>query len=186
MKKILFLMFAVLLCANTFAQVNIDKTNEDGTRIVSSHAENIYTNWTNAAAIRLNYYYIPEDDYGHFEISITFNEAKMTIDEGRKLLLKKKDGSIIELVNNTEIGVADYDYEVTKYGTNYYVRPDYMVTEAQIKEIIDGDIVKIRVETNLGYFDRDIKKNKLSKGLEKQYQAVLGAIAEEKTVYDGF
>ena len=52
------------------------------------------------------------------------------MDEGSILLLNLGDGSTIELKSNY-IGPADYEYQVSSYGTTYFVYPIYEITEAQ-------------------------------------------------------
>lgn len=183
-----FFISAICLFASysLFAQISIDKVEEDGSRIIVSDYHNIYTEWSSAAAACVEYILIPEDDVEHYEILFSLNEGKMQFDEGRKLLLKFKDGSVMELSNTEVIGPADYKYSVTKYGTNYYTYPSYKVTEEQLKQIISGEVVKIRIENNIEYFDREIKKNKFSKAIQQSYEAILSKKQVKNDVYTNF
>ncbi len=186
MKKFLISAICIFASYSSFAQISIDKVEEDGSRIIVSSEVNIYTEWTSAAAARVEYITIPQDDIEHYEIILTLNEGKMQFDEGRKLLLKFKDGSVMELSNTEAIGPADYEYQVTDYGTNYYTYPSYIVTEEQLKQISSGEVVKVRIENNIEYFDREIKKNKFSKAIQKSYEAILSRKQVKNDVYSDF
>ena len=186
MKKFLICALCLLFAHNTFAQIHIDKVEEDGSRVIVSSSHNIYTGLTNAAAAALMYISLPEQDHEQFEISITLNEGKMQFDVGRKLLLKFSDDSVMELSNTKEIGIADYTYRVGNTGTDYYTNPTYLVSEEQLIKIISGEVVKIRIENNIEYFDRIIKKNKFSNAIKKSYDAIINKRQTKNDVYTNF
>lgn len=194
MKKNFIMVFAGLLFANIGLSQNVkaDKYSvEDSTRIIMSHSKNLYSEWASGASFSVEY-----GKSGNIEIwsiGLCLNEGKRVIDKGRKLLLKFDDGSIIELKNNTEIGPGDYEYEVSKYGTNYYVYPSYNITEEQIQKIIDGNVIKVRIEDNIGYLDREIKgkkkksvKSRMSEDMKELYENVKAASQQGKSIYDNF
>lgn len=188
MKKLLSLIF-VFLCfvsvnANDIKYIANDNVDTEGWRTISSEFGNLYTNWTTAASSALTVTVSPTGDVTYF-LKICFNEGKLTMDQGSALLLKLGDGSTIELKSNY-IGPSDYTYRVTKHGTNYYVYPVYEITPEQIQEIIDKDVIKMRVQWTGGIFDKDIKKNKLSKHLTKVYPAIQSALSQQRSIYDDF
>lgn len=185
MKRYLIFILGLLFTTSAFSQIAIDKVEEDGSRIIITGAQNIYTRLVNAAAIRVCFIKTSEDDH-LYSIRLTLNEGKMQFDKGRKLLLKFADDSIMELENTKEIGPADYEYSVTSAGTYYFTFPEYEVTEEDIEKIIEGQVVKIRVENNIGFFDRDIKKNKFSKALKKLYDAINAKKETKNDVYQNF
>lgn len=185
MKKILSIMFYLLVTANLFSQIKIDKVEEDGSRIIISNNSNIYTGWTNAAAINLSYL-LTASGLENYQITLCLNEGKMQFEKGRKLLLKFKDNTMMELVNCERIGPADYQYQVTNIGTNYYTFPKFNVSEEELHKIINGEVVKIRIENDIEFFDRDIKKNKFSNGLKKAFDAINSRKTVKNDVYEGF
>jgi hypothetical protein len=185
MKK--FLLFAVcFICSSiAFAQISADKVEEDGSRWILTENSNLYTGWTNAAAFNLSYT-LKVNGEETYEITLCLNEGKMQFEEGRKLLIKFKDGSMMELKNNRKIGPADYKYNVTSTGTDYFTFPQYSITEEEIQKIIDGEAIKIRIENDVEFFDRTIKKNKFSKGMKKAYEAIKAKKGTKNDVYEGF
>lgn len=183
MKHFIVALFLSIPCC-VFAQISVDKVEENGNRIIITDYSSLYTGWTNAASFRLGYIHF--EDVELYNLSLLLNEGKMQIEEGRKLLLKFSDGSTMELSNSKQIGPADYEYRTSKYGTTYLVCPSYKISEDEIKRIIEGEVVKIRIENNIEFFDRDIKKNKLSKGLKNAYNAIQKKKLTNNGLYDGF
>lgn len=186
-KYILFLILVLANVYNGFAQQNVskDKMEEDGSRVILSKSYNLYTKLTSAAGYYLAYV---KNASGSEEWSfeITLNEGKLTIERGRKLLIKTDNGNIMELENNKEIGRSDYDYNVSKYGTSYYISPSYIITEEQLNELLRSNIIKVRIETNGGSIDRDIKPKKFAKSLKEMYEAICTAKTKAHTIYDDF
>ena len=185
MKEILLLAVCFISSSIAFAQISADKVEEDGSRWIVTENSNLYTGWTNAASFNLSYS-LKVNGEETYEITLCFNEGKMQFEKGRKLLIKFKDSSILELINNKEIGPTDYKYKTSPTGTSYFTFPRYSVTEEDINKIIDGEVVKIRVENDIEYFDRDIKKNKFSKGLKRAYEAIKAKKETKNDVYEGF
>lgn len=185
MKKLLFLAVCLFSTTIAFSQISADKVEEDGSRWIVTKNSNIYTGWNNAAALNLTYI-LAVNGEETYEITLCLNEGKMQFEEGRKLLIKFKDDSMMELKNNRKIGPADYKYNVTSTGTDYYTFPQYPITEEEIKKIIAGEVIKIRVENDIEFFDRNIKKNKFSKGIKTAYEAIKAKKETKNDVYEGF
>jgi hypothetical protein len=188
MKRILsfiFVIFAALsLCAKDNNYIENDNIDTEGWRIISSVYENLYSGWTTAASASLVTTIAPGGDTTMF-LKLCLNEGKLTIDEGSALLLKLGNGNTLELKSN-KVGLADYNYYVSKFGTSYFVYPTYVITEEQIQEIIDNDVVKIRIQWTGGTIDKEIKKKKLSKMLSHTFPALKAAAVQQKSIYDDF
>lgn len=184
MKK--FSIIFLMLCAtiNIFAQ-QMDKQEDDGSRIIISSAENLYSKFSTAAGFDLSTVIMPSGEQ-YWWLDLTLNEGKGQIDVGRVLLIKFDDGSVLELKNDKEIGPADYTYQVTKYGTNYYLHPRYPITVEQLDKLKTGNVTKVRVEHNIGYFDRDINTKKFNKRINKMYDEVISRMSISNDVRDGF
>lgn len=186
MRKFIITCLLAFLCIhNATAQINKDKMYNDGSRAILSESYNLYRKFTSAASWYLACI-ISKNGDEQYSLEVTLNEGKQQINKGRKLLLKSKDNKIIELVNSTKIGPADYTYNVTRYGTSYYVKPSYDISEEDIKKLLKADIIKIRIETDFGYIDKDIKATKFKENLEKMYNAIIEAKKKPNDIYDGF
>lgn len=164
MKYLFLFVLGLSFSCSVFSQ--IQKIDEKSNRRFAAKAERLYRDmvfWM--AYFRLVYTELP-DNNSFYQIEVIFDEGKLQFHEGAKLLLKFKDDSILELQNTKEIKPEDNEVLLS----HVYVSPLYNVTEEDLKKIIAGEVVKIRVEHSSGFFDRSIKKNKFSKGLKTMYE----------------
>lgn len=188
MKKILFLfIFCGLFEVVYGQQIYIDKIEEDGTRVICTQYVGI---GKMGFGTSVSLICAGEMDQNLFvwaiDLNIPYYESHPQIDEGRFLLIKLKNGEIIELKNNTKIGPADYTYEVREYSTIYNVSPSYYLTEDNIKAIIEKGVEKLRVETNLGQNDIEVNKNRFSKAIKTSYELIKERFTIKKDKYSDF
>lgn len=97
-------------------------------------------------------------------------------------MLKTDSGKIIELKNLFYVGPGSYEDVYPNVIAAVY----YGLTEEQINQIIKGNIVKIRIETDGDKIDHNMNSNQLSSGLKEKYEAIKVALKEKKTVYSDF
>lgn len=182
-----------LAIENAFGQsVAVDKYSvEDSTRILVSNSKFLYQTISNSTMFSLGCVVTPSGRK-LWSLHLRIEEYKMTISQGRKFLIKFDDGTVMQLENHTEIGPADYDYKVTSSGTKYSVSPNYVITEDQIMQIIKGNVVKVRIENNTGYIDREMrgftkkKPSKFPEYLNEMYQNIQQALSSERKITDDF
>lgn len=62
----------------------------------------------------------------------------------------------------------------------------YAITEAQIAQIAEKGVVKIRVERDTDAFDVNYKKNKVGDAVAAAYEAVKNAAAGNSDLRSGF
>ncbi len=184
MKKFITLIFCFVTIFGAFAQ-QIDKQEEDGSRWIISGGENLYSTFSTGAGFDLRINVLPNGDK-LWRFCVTTNEGKGTIDSGRVLLIKFEDGSVMELKNCNPIGPADYQYQVTKYGTNYYLNPHYPISEEQLQKLLTEKVTKVRIEHDAGHFDRDINSKKFNKRINNLYKQVVNRLSVSNDVHDGF
>lgn len=180
--KSLFLALLLLLSATSHAQT----TKNNNVFSETSSYRNIYTLWLSAAAASMS---CTKYDNTYYTINLTLNEDRYTFESGKLLLLKLSNGQVITLRNIKTIGPNDYTYIETEFGHNIYTYPVYAVTEKQIQQIINGKVVKIRIETDNGYLDRTIKRNKFSKVITQSYNSLqekLEAPIDVTNIYTNF
>ena len=125
------------------------------------------------ASFRLGY--ITSNDVEEYYLTINLPGGQISKD--RKLLIKLDNGSTMELHNTDD---AYYDYQ------RGIVRPNYSLTIDEIKRIIEGQVVKIRIETDLDKIDKNIKKNRFSKGLKEAFEAIQKQKQTKNDLYEGF
>lgn len=186
-----FLVIAVFAILGLFEvaygqKIYIDKVEEDGTRLVFAQYVGIGkmgygTSVSLCCAGSGDSLFV-----WSIALSIPYLGSHPEIDEGRFLLLKLGNGDIIELKNHSKVGPADYDYEVGKFGTTYYVKPDYFLSEDDIKAIIDNNVEKLRVETNIGQNDIEVNKNRFSKSIKTSYELIKERFTIKKDKYSDF
>ncbi len=194
MKTLLQKFFFITLLAITtinigFAQkkIAIDKVEENGARMIGTEQYRIYLKRGGQAFMGLG---VVIDTAGCqsyvLMLKIYEQNKKYTFEIGRKLLLKCENGDIITLENTVKRGPADYENAISQYGTFYYVNPAYKITKEEILAISQGNVTKIRVETDIDEFDNEIKKNKLSKNITLLYNTLQEVLAEKKDIYTDF
>lgn len=93
----------------------------------------------------------------------------------------------MELKNVAKIGKTDYEYRVTfSNRIEYYVEPSYELSEKDLLKLCKNDILKIRIENDMSYFDRKIDSWKFKKRINKMYNQIKGALNSSNDVRKGF
>ncbi len=88
----------------------------------------------------------------YYTIQANFFERNI----GHTILLKCKNGKVIEL--STKSLQRDPFVQI------------YWLPESKVKDIINGEITKIRIRVQNGYVDREIKNNSFSKSVSRCYK----------------
>ena len=163
-------------------KIDVDKTDSSGVRTIISSYFNIYSTLTSGGAARLMYV----DSLGYF-LTLTMNESySPQIEKGRKLLLKFENNEILELANKTDIGSFDYTFNYSQFGSNYKIHPIYYLSKEDLQKITKNNIIKIRIETDLGELDKNIKNRKLSDGILKSLNLIKARLLIKKDIYSDF
>ena len=181
-------MFCLFISINIFSQIEIDKAELDGTRFIVSKRKSVYSLGRKGADVGLAYIRTSSGNEC-YQIDLYLDEGKIEIDRGRILLIKLKDDTVIELKNCSHIGPGDYKYEEIMFAPHYYTNPMYIVSLEDLKKIINGEVVKIRIENDIEFFDRNIQWNKFSKALKKAFDAIESRKKVKNVkadVHDGF
>ena len=171
-------IFLSLFIINVYAQIAIDKVEKDGSRTIITKEK--WINGNESASIGC----IISPDGKNSVYVLIMKVHKMEIDEGRKLLLKFKDESIMELKNRKKIGPLDYVWWSYLTSRICSVLPEYVLMEEDIDKIIQNDVVKMRLENNIEYID--LKCKKFSKVIKEQYESINSVKSKKNGIYDGF
>ena len=187
MRKILLLLSVVLTPLCGYSQclhgnvLIVNKAETDGSRHIVTGYQEIFTSGIRAGCASLICEVKKTDTI--YAISLSLNEGKLYISEGRKLIIKLENDSIITLENETEIG--SLEQRTTEYGFTI-VEPFYLISYNDLYTIINIGVKKIRIETNTSVIDRIIKKNKMSIALKIELETIQKELATYKDLYSDF
>lgn len=185
MKKLPLLLFFLLFIAidgNAKAKISIDKM-KDGYRIIQTErTPHIfpYVATMTDAAISLDLWKL--NDLENYNICI-YIFSDVNVDKGNSLLLKLDNDDVIELkAKSKSETIKNWVFTVLQTITF----TNYSITEEQIKQIIEHNVVKVRVETAIDFFDGKVYGNKFSKTIANDYKLIKKALEKDISVYDNF
>lgn len=130
------------------------------------------------------------DNRVEWSLNVDFPDVKpFRIPLGGGILIKLSDNSVIELkqtlpTDETTDVVGTYN-DMARIRT-YTMHGSYAITEAQIVQIAEKGVVKIRVERDTDTFDVNYKKNKVGDAVAAAYEAVKIAAAGNSDLRSGF
>lgn len=180
LRHLSMMMTVMAICLNINAQkLLIDKVDGNGERTMQTNYSKLYTKMTTGASIALGCV-VKESDTTYM-LCLRLSEYGKTMEKGRKLLIKLDDNSIITLVNVNNIGSSDYN----RVGSEYQTFPIYPISKEDLFSIINGEVVKIRIETDIDLIDRDIRGT-MSGALREDYNLINKKLKENKTIYSDF
>ena len=171
MKKFILILLLCVTCVTAFSQkIVVDKYNEDGSRVIVikerlfgvfrhvgiflGFSDNITAGGLDTYAFR----FLLDSHY------------KRTLSKGCRLLFKFEDDSIIELENK------EYVTSDSRKGT-WIV---YEIKEDDIKKIINGKVVKLRMENDVDYDDLKIRGKRFSELIKGFYDSIQEAKKKNK------
>lgn len=193
MKKFIFLILAAAGYYSSFAQtggVFSDKTNEDGSRLISSASVNCRNGMADRHPMLFAVSRFSMGNEIAWSLEVDFPDGvSFKIPQGACMLIKLADGSMIELkqtwpTNDTQDIVGKYQ-DMAKMRL-YTMHGSYGVTEEQLSQIAKKGVAKIRVERQADTFDTEFKKNKVGEAVAAGYAAVLAAASQNSDVRSGF
>ncbi|MBR5728779.1 MAG: hypothetical protein IKX61_01025 [Prevotella sp.] len=179
MRKYLLIFSLFLFSTNGFSQVASDRFDEDGSRVIISKDKAVSFTMKLGVTFRIMDVVSVNDADSYFLLFTYIGNKKREREysKGRKLLIKLKDDSIIELTCYKTLGDDDY------VGCGAHVT--YSVSEADIQRMIDNDVIKLRIENDIDYKDVELKGNLFTKSMKKLYEAVKEERKIEKKSGDG-
>lgn len=211
MKRFFIIILTVLLVGSfqLFAKGNDiveDKTDENGVRIIETKMESLYNADKFSLGNKLSYFCLRAEvksDTTNIYLVLLLNEGSfegdknrsiimkdghtLSMDKGRKLLLKQKNG-IVELENSVQINADDcvcIEYGKSIFADNIWViKPQYLLSQEIIQLLLSEDVKKLRIETNTNYLDRNAVRFK--KNFTDLYEALAERIVKPTSIYDGF
>lgn len=180
----LFLSFSINISVRS--QV-YDKT-EDDIRVIISDDEKMYKKISGYAMFNLSLSLSEtNEDLRLWRLNLSLYEGDMTIAKGRLLLIKFKDGSVMELKNKSEIGPLDYKTRYIGGGITYhYVCPSYDVSRKNLEKLLKEKVVKVRIENDFSYIDRKIMSKDFQININRLYDQVEESLSKSNDVREDF
>ena len=187
MKRI-FLLLLGLMPILAFSQVRIlqktdvlsDEIKNDGSRVIVSQYYSVFSALVTASTFTLDCITTKATQPQYF-LHLYLNMGDILVEGGKALLLKLDNNEVIELKS-----LEESKYEISD-SNRRIVDASYPIEESMLKKIMERSIVKIRIEYNGGYFDRQFKKNKFGDNLKIAYNNIQLALQKEsKSIRDDF
>lgn len=188
MKKLLLLTLFCVFCSTVYAQgVASDEVSSDGFRTIIGESVFV-TGMSDKVKNEVALFYYADSVNSSYSLMLRSVSSKpYKISKGMKLLLKDKNGEVVELKANN-----DYDASVgAVHNINGFVYTDYSVcafydiTEETIRQVAEG-ILKIRQEHSTGAFDKEWKKDKMGSVLRKELAEIRHKASVKKDFHSDF
>lgn len=183
-KSILFAILCVICSITNAQEVTTDEVTSDGSRMIAG--EMVYVTGMSDKVkfeVGLFYYQRQGDSIGYYSLAICpTHMVDFHINKGMKLLLKDKDGNVIEL-NASD----DTQSEVKLIGSTAVRKliALYDIDEETIRQLSNG-VTKMRMEYSGGAFDKEWKKDKMGAVLRKELSGIRHKARIKKDFYSDF
>jgi len=177
-------------------KIETDKQKEDGERYISTSIA-VYAHSRKFLDEKYEAFYLArftskdmsEDDALYLLSFHMSTNTRLNMDENSRLIVKLSDGEVLTFFLSGEVGFFDNKANVYGSSTWYNSRPSYKIKSSDVKKMIEGDVTKLRMETNLGYIDFD--KEKYSKWLfsdvlKQCYDLIQEKAQKSNDLYEGF
>lgn len=188
MRKLLFVMLCAMFSIEICAQEKIKETVDSRGLKSCFGTEFVARDTKDRVVFRYNMCGFQNADEGYdiFLCIRATSLASYTVKENSSLLIKNKDGEIVELNTPTggDASIPDIHTGVTVY-SDYSTPVMYPVTNDDMVKISKG-ILKIKQETFTGAHEKEYKKDKAGERLFEQYKLIVDALGKKSSFSDGF
>lgn len=159
----LFLLLPLIGFSQKLEKQVIDRFSDDTTKRTTMERIGAVDSFSSPEATYLSAGATKAGDVTFLDIELdatTINNYYFTVSNGDNLLLKLADNSVIKLTNSNNINTCKRWIKHGFIGREYFIaNMAYAITNFQIDDIMASDVVAVRVETDNGHFDFDIKPN---------------------------
>lgn len=177
-------------------KIETDKQKENGERFISTSLA-VYAHLNKLLnekleSFSLSRFTVKGENEEEALYLLTFNmttDTRLNMSEESRLLVKLSDGEVLTFFLSSKIGFFENDLNVYGSSSWYNSHPSYKIKASDIRKMISGEVIKLRLETNLGYIDFD--KEKYSKWifsdiLKQCYELILERAQKSNDIYEGF
>lgn len=186
MKKIFFISVFLIFTINIFSQITYDEYAKDGSRKIVTDYKIFELNLLkHAIGVGLvDVIGVNESDNFFLQIYVRGKKKNVVTDyeKGRKLLIKMDDQTIMDLESESSTIIP---------WTGAAVAVLYPISEDNLNTLLNGTVIKMRIENDINYIDCEIDDNKFVKNLKKVYSTLIEARdsrkkSEDKGIYNDF
>ena len=166
-KALLYIIFCIVSISVHAQYIEHDKADQDGTRRITSTDLFVRNGFT---------------DRNPFYYSITTRSTHKSIPDKGLLLIKTREGEIIESYNIYK----EYETHDLRYLNLYGCYP---MEIGDLEKIVSCGISKIRIEAPYGTIDteyNDSKSKLIAKEFRNRLDCINEALSHKKTLRDGF
>lgn len=146
-----------MLCSVLSAEaqkVTGQKSYEDGTRVLTTTEVRFAKAgrlFSRSQALAMSYITFGEDQSSTYAIVIPLNiDHRATIPVGSRMRVYLENGEIITLLNVKNISQTD---NRTEFDRTFTVRPEFSVSEEQLKVLEELPVNQMRIETDSDFID---------------------------------
>jgi hypothetical protein len=187
MKKIVLLLSCVLMCICVDAKILQDKKESNGDRITMTYSETVATRSLYRKQGCLKRVESDGDIKWYLKLEQQDSEP-FSIEQGRLLLIKLKNGDVIELKNRYTLDKADCEVRVIQHQyaveTVYEQYPEYEITKDQMMKMFSIGTEKMRVETDVEY--NDYSAGRLGNFVKDAYKEISEQCKKNNDIYYDF
>jgi hypothetical protein len=170
MKKLTLITLVIIfgLSLKSSAQKLAENKVDDFTKdtIKNTSWETVYATLSTTVYFRVSKISDTTASAEYFNLKI-MDGSRFSIDENEEMLFKMDNGDIVTIKNSKYTVTCRGCGSAGVFGTNMEgIDVSYRLPEDVIEKLKAGKVVKIRVHTNAGYYERDIK-NRVAEKIQK-------------------
>ena len=165
MKKQTLLLFAILFCiaANSFGQ-KLDENNVDGFTKKSIKRTSWESLFATAGSGQAHYRFSVVDTSETFDLRYNQNSKIFGISEGLQFMFQLDNGDIVTLINPSFVITCTGCGATGMNGSGAEgIQVFYPISKQQSDKLKAGKVVKVRIYTNDGYIEEDVKDKNAEK-----------------------
>ena len=181
----ILLLLLTTLCPLFANKISVDVVKDGWRYVQTERTPHIFAVWKTLTDGGIALWCAQNEDFKEVKqySIVIYYYFDTDIEEDSRLLLKMRDGSIIELKcrahsTTMRLGLAAITFA------------EYLVSEEQLQEIMNNNVVKIRVETEFSNNDSKVYGKMFSKTIAKDYKLIEDTLTKEvlkeETFYDNF
>ena len=117
----------------------------------------LYDEWFHAASCTLHREV--KGDSAVYCLAVTLDEGDISVPKGSRLLLRLRGGITVELTSDRDVTRRDVARRRFVDRTDSYITCHFPITEEQLMQLHEHDMMQMRLETEHGWIQRRITRH---------------------------